>query len=61
MQEPLLYLDDSTVFLYAGLWIASKMKPSVLTSRMEQYPCCATRKLTLHIYVHNTKFGSALR
>ncbi len=31
-QEPLLYLDGSTVFLYAGLRIARKMKASVLTS-----------------------------
>ncbi len=28
MQEPLLYLDGSTVFLFAGLQIASKMKAS---------------------------------
>ncbi len=35
-QESLLYLNGSTVFLYAGLRIASKMKASVLTSRMEQ-------------------------
>ncbi len=35
-QEPLLYLDGSTVFLYAGLRIANKMKASVLTSRTEQ-------------------------
>ncbi len=36
MQEPLLYLDGSTVFLFPGLQIASKMKTSVLTSRTEQ-------------------------
>ncbi len=36
-QEPLLYLDRSTVFLYAGLRIAIKMKARVLTSRTEQY------------------------
>ena len=35
-QEPLLYLDGSTVFLYAGMGIARKMEASVLTSRMEQ-------------------------
>ena len=31
-----LYLDGSTVFLFAGLRIASRMKASVLTSRTEQ-------------------------
>ncbi len=35
-QEPLHYLDGSTVFLFAGLGIAGKMKASVLTSRTEQ-------------------------
>ena len=35
-QELFLHLDGNTVFLYAGLRIASKMKASVLTSRMEQ-------------------------
>ncbi len=29
-QIRLLYLDGITVFLFAGLWIASKMKASVL-------------------------------
>ena len=32
-QEPLLYLDGGTGFLFAGLRIASKTKASVLTSR----------------------------
>ncbi len=36
LQEPLLYLNANTVFLYAGLRIASKMMASVLTSRTEQ-------------------------
>ena len=36
LQEPLLYLDGSTVFLYAGLRIAHKMKANVLTSRTKQ-------------------------
>ncbi len=35
-KELLFYLDGSTVFLYASLRIASKMKASVLTSRTEQ-------------------------
>ncbi len=35
-QERLLYLEGSTVFLFAGLWFASKMKASMLTSRTEQ-------------------------
>ncbi len=35
-QDLLLYLDDSTVFLFACLRIASKMKANVLTSRMEK-------------------------
>ena len=35
-QEPFLNLDDSTVFLYAGLWIARKIKATVITSIVEQ-------------------------
>ena len=37
-QESLLYLDGSSVFSYAALQNARKMKAGVLTSRMEVLP-----------------------